>query len=449
MMLASPQLQRATFRTSRLLDFFSRKELIAQTGHQVSDWPLVIVKELIDNALDACEEAGIPPEITVVVDNVGIEVRDNGPGMPADTIKSVLDYTVRVSSREAYVSPTRGAQGNALKTIVGMPFALDSEIGRVVAILAKGMLHFIQCNEDHIRPEPVITHEIEAVGEEKGTIVQVHWPDSASSNLIDAEARFLQIADDFTWLNPHLSMEIEWFGERSVVRATNPAWQKWKPSDPTSAHWYKPEHLERLIAAYITHDQGIGRVRTVRELVAEFRGLSATAKQKAVLDATGLSREPITAFIGSSGSLDPAKVHSLLTAMQAHSRPVKPRDLGIIGEEHFRQRFEAAGCDMETFDYGKDLDDDSDGLPVVVEFAFACRDGFDEDDPPIRRLITGVNWSPGIVNPFRQLGPYGESLSSILTAQRAASDEPVIAMLHAAQPRVQYLDRGKSSVVTD
>ena len=443
------QLQRATFRTSRLLDFFSRKELVAQTGHQVSDWPLVIAKELIDNALDACEEAGIPPEITVVVDNVGIEVRDNGPGMPADTIKSVLDYTVRVSSREAYVSPTRGAQGNALKTIIGMPFALDPEIGRVVGITAKGTLHSIECNVDHIRQEPVLAHEIEAVEEKNGTIVQVHWPDSASSNLIGAEERFLQIVDDFTWLNPHLSMEIDWFGERRVVRATNPAWQKWKPSDPTSAHWYKSEHLERLIAAYITHDQGIGRMRTVRELVAEFRGLSATAKQKAVLDATGLSREPITAFIGSSGSLDPAKVHSLLTAMQAHSRPVKPRDLGIIGEEHFRQRFEAAGCDMETFDYGKDLDDDSDGLPVVVEFAFACRDGFDEDDPPIRRLITGVNWSPGIVNPFRQLGPYGESLSSILTAQRAASDEPVIAMLHAAQPRVQYLDRGKSSVVTD
>ena len=372
----------------------------------------MIVKELIDNALDACEEAGISPEIMITVDECGIEVADNGPGMPPETIKSVLDYAVRVSSREAYVSPTRGAQGNALKTIVGMPFTLDPEIGRVVSITAKGALHFIDCSVDRIRQEPVLAHETEAAEEENGTIVQVHWPDSASSNLIDAEARFLQIADDYAWLNPHLSMEIEWFGERRVVRATNPAWQKWKPSDPTSAHWYKPEHLERLIAAYITHDQDIGRVRTVRELVTEFRGLSSTAKQKAVLDATGLSREPLTAFINGSGSIDAAKVRSLLTAMQAHSRPVKPQDLGIIGEEHFRRRFEAAGCDMETFDYRKDLDDDSDGLPVVAEFAFACRDGFDEDDPARRRLITGVNWSPGIVNPFRQLAPYGESLDS-------------------------------------
>ncbi len=50
-------LQRESFRTSRLLDFFSEKELAAQIGHQVADWPLVIGKELIDNSLDACEEA--------------------------------------------------------------------------------------------------------------------------------------------------------------------------------------------------------------------------------------------------------------------------------------------------------------------------------------------------------------------------------------------------------
>ena len=58
-------LKRTTFTTSRMGDFFSEKELTAQTGHEREDWPLVIVKELIDNALDACEDAGTPPKITV------------------------------------------------------------------------------------------------------------------------------------------------------------------------------------------------------------------------------------------------------------------------------------------------------------------------------------------------------------------------------------------------
>jgi hypothetical protein len=34
----------------------------------------------------------------------------------------------------------------------------------------------------------------------------VHWPDSACSILTDVKPQFLQIADDYTWLNPHLAL---------------------------------------------------------------------------------------------------------------------------------------------------------------------------------------------------------------------------------------------------
>jgi hypothetical protein len=44
----APVLERMTFKTSRLAEFCSQRELIAQTGHQVRDWPLVILKELTD-----------------------------------------------------------------------------------------------------------------------------------------------------------------------------------------------------------------------------------------------------------------------------------------------------------------------------------------------------------------------------------------------------------------
>src|SRR5262249_42589110 len=137
---AAPRLERTTFRTSRLLDFCSRKELIAQTGHDAADWPLVVLKELADNGLDACEDEGIPPQVAITVDDRGILVTDNGPGIPPETVEAVLNFDVRVSSREAYVSPCRGAQGNALKTILAMPFVLDGECGRV-EIAARGVRH--------------------------------------------------------------------------------------------------------------------------------------------------------------------------------------------------------------------------------------------------------------------------------------------------------------------
>jgi hypothetical protein len=64
-----------------------------------------------------------------------------------------------------------------------------------------------------------------------------------------------------------------------------------------------------------------------------------------------------------------------------------------------------------------------------------------------RRLITGVNWSPGLGDPFRQLGPAGTSLSSLLERLYAGPSDPVVFLLHVACPRVEYTDRGKSAVV--
>jgi hypothetical protein len=43
---SEPRLDRTTFTTSRLLDFCNERELTAQIGHPIADWPLVIVKSL-------------------------------------------------------------------------------------------------------------------------------------------------------------------------------------------------------------------------------------------------------------------------------------------------------------------------------------------------------------------------------------------------------------------
>jgi hypothetical protein len=182
-------------------------------------------------------------------------------------------------------------------------------------------------------------------------------------------------------------------------------------------------------------------MRTVRELVSEFRGLSGTAKQKSVLGATGLAREPLTTLVNGS-DLDRDAIARLLEAMKSNSRPVKPTGLGTIGREHFRRRFEGFGCEMESFDYRRVMDT-TDDVPWVVETAF----GWYPESKVGRYLVTGVNWSPGIINPFRELGRFGQSLDTILSRQRAERDEPVILVLHMACPRVEYTDRGKSAVV--
>ncbi len=56
---AVARLERTAFTTSRMLEFFSEKELAMRLGYERRWWPTVLVKELIDNALDACETAGV------------------------------------------------------------------------------------------------------------------------------------------------------------------------------------------------------------------------------------------------------------------------------------------------------------------------------------------------------------------------------------------------------
>jgi hypothetical protein len=109
----------------------------------------------------------------------------------------------------------------------------------------------------------------------------------------------------------------------------------------------------------------------------------------------------------------------------------------------------AAGGDPETFKYQRRCGE-TDGIPRVIEFAFAVHHhGLIAGSGPSRTMITGVNWSPGIKNPFRQIGRSGEGLDGILANVRANTSQPIIAVLHLACPRVAYTDRGKSAIVIE
>jgi DNA topoisomerase VI subunit B len=440
------RLERVVFTTSRLLDFVGQRELVAQSGYAVADWPAAIMKEGVDNGLDACEEAGVAPVIAVDVSTApgaaAITISDNGPGINTETVAAICDYTARVSSREAYVSPTRGAQGNAVKCLLAMPYALSGERGEVV-IESLGAAHWITFEADRIRQEPRLGRVV-GQSAKTGTAIKVSWPNSASSILTSAKARFLQIADDFTWLNPHLRLNTTWDGEVLVDNApSDPGWRKWRPCDPTSAHWYDVARFERNIAANLSYDQDRQRSRLVREYVAEFRGLSGSQKQKLVLDETGATRQSLADFARNGSDLDHQATARLLAAMQRHTRPPNARDLGVIGRDHLFARFSANGVQSETFKYKAVIGYTDSGVPVVIETAF----GWCPHQMGGRRIVTGVNWSVALGNPFRSFGQTGEGLENVLAQQRAGRTEPIIFVLHLASPRVEFADRGKSALV--
>jgi DNA topoisomerase VI subunit B len=461
------KLTRVAFRVSRLTEFCTKKELQTQTGHSVYDWPLVVLKELMDNALDACEEAEVAPVISVAVKPGSITIQDNAGGIETDTITSILDYTVRVSSREAYVSPTRGAQGNALKTILAMGYVLDreredinNEAAGVTFIETRGVKHRIEFRVDHVNNEPKITHTTTPSPIVAGTRITIKWPRESAKwaqrsgehpglqLLEESEQEFKQLAESYVWFNPHLTLRGTWHGQQFVkVAATNPNWEKWRPRNPTSPHWYDETRLQRYLAAHVARDLDHERHRTVREFIAEFRGLSGTAVQRKVLEDVGCSHQSLAQFFG-VGRVNRRGIAKLLAAMRKHSKPVVPHHLGIIGAEHLKQRFLAAGGNADTFEYQQRKGMTSEGIPFVIEFAFGLHEsGLTRDAAVSRKIVTGANWSVGINNPFRAFGSTGEGLESTLAKVRATATQPVICALHLASAYIQYADRGKSSII--
>jgi DNA topoisomerase-6 subunit B len=76
---------------------------------------LTAVKEAVDNSLDACEEAGILPDILVEImpageDRFRIAVEDNGPGIVEEQIPKVFGKLL-YGSKFHKLSQTRGQQG--------------------------------------------------------------------------------------------------------------------------------------------------------------------------------------------------------------------------------------------------------------------------------------------------------------------------------------------------
>ena len=171
--------------------------------------------------------------------------------------------------------------------------------------------------------------------------------------------------------------------------------------------------------AYVAHDRERETDRSIRELVKEFRGLTGTAKQRIVLEATGLTRTNLSTLANGHG-LQHDVLAGLLESMQANSKPVKPAALGIIGEDHIRTRLEQFGCDLATCRYRRLAVVGSDGLPMVVETAFAMHGPREGLRQPCRRLAHSDNRSELVTGDREPIPRAWQRLRMAWRARRAA-----------------------------
>jgi DNA topoisomerase VI subunit B len=317
---------RKAFSTSRLAEFATVQGLSTRVGLHPSLWPYVVIKELLDNALDDAETTSIVPHALVAVADDTITVEDRGSGVDPDTLVRIFDYDRQTSSREAYVEPTRGAQGNALQTILAMPYVLsDGKRGELV-IEARGVRHDIAFTADPVTAKPVVVHQRSDSDVTTGTRIMVKWPRPLDES---TRIKLRQFAMKFTDFNPDLTLVVE----GAEYEATNYQWTKRRPDRPPVARWYNLMTLKRLMQAY-AHDaetRGLP-VLTVGALVREFAGLSATQKAAEIVNSLGLARLTLADLLRSANCDD--AITALLAAMKAATRPVKAVELGVLGRDH-------------------------------------------------------------------------------------------------------------------
>jgi len=425
-------LNRETFETSRELEYFSEKELRAQIGHDTNFWPVAILRELIDNSLDACEKLSTAPVIEIKITDDSMTVADNGPGIPVDIIKKSQDYLYRVSDKAYYVSPTRGQMGNALKVIYAVPFVLDPVNPGYVEIGSHGELHHISVTLDRLAEVPIIEDTVTPFVR-NGTFVKINLTGllslSNNEDSYNSAPTPEELIEGYTAFNPHVTFVLN--GIR--YEATDPDWGKWSTDQQTSAHWYNEETISELVRGYLVKERSNGQhKKTVREFVKEFRGLSSTAKQKKV--AEGFYRADLSMF-EKDGNIDRKSLKILLGKMQTECIAPKPSVLGIIGKDHFTKWLLSHGGAEPSITYIKKQGFDN-GLPYVLEIGFAVK----TDNTLHRTQTTGLNWSPVIGE------PPDPSLRQAIQDAAIKPSDPVIFLAHIAKPRFEFMDRGKTKI---
>jgi hypothetical protein len=166
---------------SRTRENFTEGGLTSLTGQPSHNWGRYVVKELVDNALEAVEGTE-NPAVTVRLRRVGrgrrswiprVEVEDNGPGIPAGTLEKIAGVDAFGGTKRHYALPTRGTQGNALMTIIGIQSLADG--GGPLQIETRGTVCALPVDESVVDAVPVARVEFSKLRSQGARGDFIYW----------------------------------------------------------------------------------------------------------------------------------------------------------------------------------------------------------------------------------------------------------------------------------
>jgi len=173
---------------------------------------LMGIKEAVDNALDACEEAGFLPDIVVKIerlpedDEYRIYVEDNGPGIIKKMIPNVFGRLL-YGSRFHALRQSRGQQGIGISATVmygnittGKPAHIRSKIEGTEEVAWE-----MDITIDTKVNRPIVTNETAFIwnGKEHGTSIEY----TTKGRYITGKQSIFEYLRDTAIVNPHTKIE--------------------------------------------------------------------------------------------------------------------------------------------------------------------------------------------------------------------------------------------------
>jgi DNA topoisomerase-6 subunit B len=169
---------------------------------------LTAIKEAVDNSLDACEDAGILPDITVEVEDLGndrfrIVIEDNGPGIVKRQIPNIFGKLL-YGSKFHHLKMSRGQQGIGISA-AGMYGMLTT--GKPVEIISRtgknkpAHQFILQIDTKKNKPEIISDREVDwDVPHGTRVSIELEGKHTRGKQSIDEYLRQAAIA------NPHVQM---------------------------------------------------------------------------------------------------------------------------------------------------------------------------------------------------------------------------------------------------
>src|SRR4051812_19224260 len=180
---------------------------------------LTAVKEAVDNSLDACEEAGILPDVTVEIKEAGpdryvMAVDDNGPGIVKAQIPKIFGKLL-YGSKFHRLKQSRGQQGIGISAAAmygqlttGKPIVVTSKTGKGRAA------HHFEIQIDTRKNAPVVAKDKEMeIAKDHGTRVEIEM----EADYRNGKRWLLRYLEQTALANPHCRLEYRRPDEEPLV----------------------------------------------------------------------------------------------------------------------------------------------------------------------------------------------------------------------------------------